>query len=236
MVNPSILTSIKKSLGIEEDYEQFDPDIIMYINSALMNLNQIGVGPEAGFMIEDKTATWEEYLEARTDLYAVQTYIYLKVRLIFDPPQMGYLVDAINKQIDELVWRLNVQAEGLVKMEENSNSVYVFPEVATFNKSDETRVLIFDVTGDLLARNPDCDFENINKNSSLSIKFNFADNWKTLKKALIIRSGVIEEHLILEGDQHIIPERLLTGTYFGIKLYGISKTNAIPTNTLGIDL
>lgn len=118
MANPeltSILTSTKKMLGIAEDYTQFDSDIIIYINGAFMTLMQLGVGPEHGFAISDKDATWDSFLENRKDLEAVKTYVYLKTRLIFDPPQMGYLVDAIQKQCDEIEWRLNVQAESISK-------------------------------------------------------------------------------------------------------------------------
>ena len=109
----SILTSIKKLLGIEEAYEHFDQDITMHINSAFTNLNQLGVGPIAGFSITDKSDEWEDFLGDRKDIESVRTYVYLKVRLVFDPPQMGYLVDAIKDQIKELEWRINVQAEGV---------------------------------------------------------------------------------------------------------------------------
>lgn len=107
----SILVSIKKLLGIEETYEYFDQDIILHVNSVFFNLYQLGIGP-IGFKIEDKTTTWDSYFGTRQDLESIKTYIYLKVRLLFDPPQMGYLVDAINNQIKELEWRLNVQMEG----------------------------------------------------------------------------------------------------------------------------
>lgn len=105
----SILTSIKKLLGIEEAYEQFDLEIIMLINSAFMSANQIGIGPEEGFSIEDKTATWSDFVGNRKDLKSIVAYIWHKVRLVWDPPQMGYLVDSIQKQITELEFRLNVQ-------------------------------------------------------------------------------------------------------------------------------
>lgn len=108
----SILTSIKKLLGIEEEYTHFDVDVIIYINSAFMHLNQLGVGPEEGFVIKDVGDKWTDFLSDSKRLESVKTYVYLKTRLIFDPPQMGYLVDAITKQIAELEWRLNVQAEG----------------------------------------------------------------------------------------------------------------------------
>lgn len=109
----SILTSIKKQLGIEADYTNFDEDLIMNINSVLMIVNQLGIGPSAGFHITDSTKTWADIFGVRNDLYALKTYIYLKVRLMFDPPQMGYLVESIKDQCTELEWRLNVQAEGV---------------------------------------------------------------------------------------------------------------------------
>lgn len=110
----SILTSIKKLLGIEEAYTSFDQDIIIYINSAFMGLHQLGIGPTDGFEITDDTAEWDDFVSARLDLGGIKTYIYLKVRLIFDPPQAGFVITAIQDQIKELEWRLNVQAEGVV--------------------------------------------------------------------------------------------------------------------------
>ena len=108
----SILASVKRLLGIEEEYTHFDPEIILNINAALMTLMQLAVGPKQGFIVTDDTATWQDFIGDRTDMEAVKTLVYLKVRLTFDPPQMGYLVDAITKQIAELEWRLNIQAEG----------------------------------------------------------------------------------------------------------------------------
>ena len=108
----SILTSIKKLLGPEETDTQFDEDIIIYINSAIMRLNQLGIGPSEGYSIKDKENKWSELIGTRKDLDAVKSYIYLKVRLIFDPPQSGFLVDAIKSQITELESTLNIQAEG----------------------------------------------------------------------------------------------------------------------------
>lgn len=106
----SILTSIKKLLGISEEYEHFDSDIIMHINSALMILTQLGVGPAEGFMIEDSTSTWIDFLGDKTNLEAVKSYIYLRVKLLFDPPNSA-VIESINRQITELEWRLNVNAE-----------------------------------------------------------------------------------------------------------------------------
>lgn len=107
----SILTSIKKLLGITEEYEHFDPDIIMHINSAFMILNQLGVGPEEGFAIKDKNSTWDEFLSGGANLEAVKTYVYLKVKLMFDPPLSSTVIEAIKLQISELEWRLNVSTD-----------------------------------------------------------------------------------------------------------------------------
>lgn len=108
----SILISVKKSLGIEQEYTHFDPDIILHTNSALLTLNQIGIGPQIGFMISGEQETWIDLLGERQDLEAVKTFLYLKVRLIFDPPQNSFLVKAMEDQTKEIEWRLNIQAEG----------------------------------------------------------------------------------------------------------------------------
>lgn len=107
----SILTSIKKLLGITEEYNHFDEDLIMHINSVLMILTQLGVGPKTGFMIEDKSTTWSDYLPEATNLQSVMTYVYLRVRLLFDPPTSSAAMEALNRQISEYEWRLNVVAE-----------------------------------------------------------------------------------------------------------------------------
>ena len=104
----SILTSIKKLLGISEDYTQFDPDIIMHINSALMVLNQIGIGPETPASITDQLNTWQDTLGDIGNIEAVKSYIYLKVRLLFDPPS-GSALEALTRQVDEFEWRLSIQ-------------------------------------------------------------------------------------------------------------------------------
>jgi hypothetical protein len=107
----SILTSIKKLLGITADYEHFDADIIMHINTVFLNLNQIGVGPKEGFFIEDETATWTDFTEDYLPYQAVKSYIYLKVKLLFDPPLSSAVVESMNRQIAELEWRLLVAAD-----------------------------------------------------------------------------------------------------------------------------
>ena len=110
-MDDSILTSVKKLLGIPEDYDPFDKDVVMHINTVFFSLNQIGVGPPNGFVISDKTTTWGEYLTDSTNLEAVKSYIYLKVRLLFDPPTSSVIIESINRQITELEWRLNVAVE-----------------------------------------------------------------------------------------------------------------------------
>ena len=107
----SILTSIKKMLGIAEDYTEFDEDIITHINSVFLNLTQLGVGPEEGFMIEDDTATWEDFIDDSIRLQAVKTYMYLKVKLLFDPPLSSSVTESFTRMIAELEWRLNVAVD-----------------------------------------------------------------------------------------------------------------------------
>ena len=107
----SILASIKKLLGIDEEYESFDPDIIMHINSVFMILNQLGVGPEEGFSITGNTETWDEFTGNELSIESVKTYMYLKVKLLFDPPTSSAVVDSVNRMISELEWRLNVASD-----------------------------------------------------------------------------------------------------------------------------
>lgn len=111
-MSDSILTSIKKNLGIDEEYEVFDPDVIMYINSAFGTLNQLGIGPELGFAIDDKAAVWDDFLEGDLRLNSVKQYVTLWVRSVFDPPEASYAVTAIKEQLEQLAWRLNVVREG----------------------------------------------------------------------------------------------------------------------------
>ena len=107
----SILTSIKKMLGVAEDYTEFDEDIITHINSVFLNLTQLGVGPEEGFMIEDDTAVWEDFVDDSIRLQAVKTYMYLKVKLLFDPPLSSSVTESFTRMIAELEWRLNVAVD-----------------------------------------------------------------------------------------------------------------------------
>lgn len=115
----SILTSVKKSLGISEEYEHFDSDIIMHINGVLMTLTQIGLGPENGFLISDKTTTWKDFVDAgeydpivtNESLGSIMSYVSIKVKLIFDPPSNSFTIEAMKKTANELEWRLNLAAE-----------------------------------------------------------------------------------------------------------------------------
>lgn len=107
----SILESIKKLLGLTPDYAQFDQDVIIHINTYLGVLNQLGVGKN-GFYIEGSDETWEEFLEDHNvSLNEVKTYVYLRVKMVFDPPSSSLVSEAMNKNIDELTWRLNVKVD-----------------------------------------------------------------------------------------------------------------------------
>lgn len=107
----SILTSIKLLLGIKEEYEYFDDQLIMHINSVFFILTQLGVGPSEGFSIEDKFATWNEFLPDEQNLEAVKSYVHLKVKLLFDPPMSTAVTESINRLISELEFRLNAATE-----------------------------------------------------------------------------------------------------------------------------
>lgn len=110
-MDSSILTSIKKLLGLSEEDTSFDQDIIMHINTVFNILAQLGVDPENGFSIEDDSAIWSDYLGEATNLELIKSYIYMKVRLMFDPPTSSILADAMNKNISELEWRINVTVD-----------------------------------------------------------------------------------------------------------------------------
>lgn len=113
-IKDSILKSIKKLLGISPDYAHFDPDIIMYINSAFMVLTQIGVGPPNGYVIEDDKDQWDDFIvkeEERLKLQSIQSYVYLKVKMVFDPPTSTAVLESMNSMIKELEWRLNAAAD-----------------------------------------------------------------------------------------------------------------------------
>lgn len=107
----SILTSVKKALNMAEDYTYFDPDIIMHINTVFFTLKQLGVGPEEGFFIEDKEMLWSDYIEDQVECSAVKTYMYAKVRLVFDPPSNSAHIKCLEQVVSEFEWRLYHEAE-----------------------------------------------------------------------------------------------------------------------------
>lgn len=110
----SILTSTKKILGLDADYTAFDLDVITHINGAFSILNQLGVGPEDSFSIVDDSSQWSDYGVPYNQLHLVKTYIFLKVKIGFDPPQTSYGIASAESQIKEYEWRLNVFREVLI--------------------------------------------------------------------------------------------------------------------------
>jgi type II secretory pathway component HofQ len=110
-VSDSILTTIKKTLGMDESYEAFDTDVLLHINSVLSTLNQIGVGPENGFQIEDASATWDEFLGSDPSLNNVKGYMALKVRMLFDPPSTSFVIAAVEANIKEYETRIYLKLE-----------------------------------------------------------------------------------------------------------------------------
>lgn len=109
----SILISIKKMLGIDESYKAFDLDVMIHINSVLMILTQLGVGPAEGFAIEDDSATWGDFIEEKdmNRFNSTKTFMYLKVKLLFDPPTSSATIESFNRLASEIEWRLNVAAD-----------------------------------------------------------------------------------------------------------------------------
>lgn len=122
----SILNSVKKILGLAPDYTVFDHDIITHINAVFFTLQQLGVGPVEGFMIEDNSETWDLFLSSdMPQVNAVKTYMFLRVRMLFDPPGTSYLINAMNEQIEEMEWRLNVRREGFAWVDPDPSDVEV---------------------------------------------------------------------------------------------------------------
>lgn len=108
----SILSSIKKVLNLAESDTSFDVDILMHINSVFSILNQLGIGPAEGFVVEGTEETWDIFDGLRPRYkHLIKTYIYLRVRLLFDPPGTSYALDSMQEQIKEMEWRLNVMRE-----------------------------------------------------------------------------------------------------------------------------
>lgn len=110
----SILTSTKKILGLSEDYEVFDPDIVMHINTVFSDLQQLGVGPVIGFEIEDRNDLWSAFIGNDPRLNRVKTYMYMRVRMLFDPPATSFAINAMQEQIKEQEWRLMVDRDPIL--------------------------------------------------------------------------------------------------------------------------
>lgn len=113
-MDTSILNTIKKLLGVAPDYTAFDSDIIVNINTTFLTLRQLGVGPAVLFSIEDDAATWTDYLGTSDELSMVKNYMYLKTKIVFDPPPTSFALESLNKQIAELEWRLNVEVDDYI--------------------------------------------------------------------------------------------------------------------------
>lgn len=107
----SILQDVKQMVGQEWDDDTYDTDIMIHINAVFFTLNQLGVGPEDGFSISDKDQLWSSYTTPPRNLDAVKSYIYLRVRLLFDPPTNSFLVTSLQKQVDQIEWRLMVDMD-----------------------------------------------------------------------------------------------------------------------------
>lgn len=119
VLDDSILDTVKKMLGIPQDYTQFDTDVVIHINSVLSILTQLGIGPNEGYSIKDNTSLWSDYIPDGKALSDIKTYVYLKVRLIFDPPSASSAVEAMNKLVSELEWRINVAADSEEEVNED---------------------------------------------------------------------------------------------------------------------
>jgi hypothetical protein len=111
----SILNSIKKTLGIDSAYTAFDIDVAMHINTSFTILQQLGVGPVDGFAIIDDTSVWSDYTDNNVMLASVQSYVFTKVKLLFDPPPTSFGLDAMKSLVSELEWRLNIAGEQINK-------------------------------------------------------------------------------------------------------------------------
>lgn len=119
----SILASVKKVLGIDEIHTAFDEDIILHINSVFAILQQMGVGPENGFSISDDSAIWSDYIQDVNQLNFVKSYIYLKVRLLFDPPVSSGAIESMYKLISELEWRLFIATDPVDELEDTEEAI-----------------------------------------------------------------------------------------------------------------
>ena len=155
----SILTSVKKMLGITEEYEHFDPDLIMHINSVFMILYQLGVGPSKVFSINGDGETWADFIEGDGEpLNLVRSYMYLKVRLLFDPPQAGPAIESINRMIGEFEWRLKSEAElgkeAIVMLPVCRERFAPVPDTPVMDIADVLRIAVVEVSARGRRRRP----------------------------------------------------------------------------------
>lgn len=109
----SILNDVKQALGLAADYTPYDAEITMHINSVFGDLNQLGLGPEAGYSIVNASDEWSEFIGTEARYNGVRSYVFLKVKMLFDPPTLGYLITANEKVIEKMEWRLNVAREDI---------------------------------------------------------------------------------------------------------------------------
>lgn len=142
----SILKGTKLALGYDEDHVVFDDEILMHINTALSTLTQLGVGPDAGFTVQDDTATWADFYGDDDRYNGCRTYTYLKVRQLFDPPQTSYLVAAMQTQLDELTFRIGIVRETSV-VQDSGDGTYVLSDM-DISVDEETGVWTASYEGD----------------------------------------------------------------------------------------
>ena len=131
-VEDSILDLTKKALGLDAEYDVFDMDIIMFINNAFSTLHQVGLGKSDGFFITDNTQTWPDFLGGRNDLEMAKTYVYMKTRMLFDPPPTSYLVTAYEKMILETEWRISVAVDTIIA---SYGGIYIIKDDEDFPSS-----------------------------------------------------------------------------------------------------
>lgn len=110
MNSDSILNTIKKMLGVDADYTAYDVDIIVNINSSLATLSQLGAGPSGGFQIDSKDDEWSDYFTDIIERSSSITFVYLKAKIVFDPPASSTVLEAYQRSIDELSWRIRENA------------------------------------------------------------------------------------------------------------------------------
>ena len=150
VVRDSILKSIKKNVNVDPEDMVFDSDIIMYINSALSTLHQIGLGKANGFAIYDASAKWTDLLGTRTDLEFVKLYITYQVRLAFDPPGNSFGIDSMQKTITELTFRINVAVESAIR---SYGDIYLISADADFPADAPSGAIGYDPVTDTVWRN-----------------------------------------------------------------------------------